>query len=235
MKMADKRKPSFPPSLNKIPGMGLAEFDEKISREQLEQIKRNLPLQNEAKDKVEDCASYLYDTFLLAKAAVREKKKDGLASPAGVARQLKYIQKGSITLLDRLKDADRNTFEAWADTSDLERHEATQEWLQLERLLQNAAERAEQAARAAEIEFLSDGAKRGRRRDVVADVVTVIAAKAYETLTGKYAQRSADRDSGKPYGSFHDFLTQVFQALGISSSPDACNMRLQDELRHLRK
>jgi hypothetical protein len=216
--------------------MGAGEFNEMISREQLEQIMRNLPLRNEVEDKVECWARYLHDTFLLAKAAVREKKKDGSASPAGVARQLKYIQKGSITLLDRLKHADRNTFEAWARTSDLERHEATQEWLQLKSRLQTVAERAERAARAVELvtKFFQDGAKRGRRPDVMAEVVTVIAGNAYETLTGKSAQRSIDRDSGKPYGRFHDFLTQVFQALGIPSSPDSCNMRLQDELRHLR-
>jgi hypothetical protein len=162
---------TIPPSLNKMPGMSQAEVWEMTSREQLERIMRKLPLRNGAEDEIENCAWYLYDSWLLALVAVRKEKR-------------------------------------------------------FKHRLRTAGKRAKRAAQI----------KPGRPRVLVGDLVAVIAGNVYETLTGKLARRSicSDTDNaGKPYGPFHDFLTQVFQVLGIDSSPDARNMDLQKKLSRL--
>jgi hypothetical protein len=151
---------------------------------------------------------------------------------------LREIESGANTLLRRLSNAPPNVFEAWAGAADfadyINSHEVTYEWLQLKRLLENAAERAKQAAQAAAPKA-EDRENRGRPSDYIAASITVVAAKAYEELTGRDAVRNIDRGTGKPRGEFHEFLTVVFEALGIDSSPDAANMQLQADRQHLRK
>jgi hypothetical protein len=114
---------------------------------------------------------------------------------------------------------------------------ATQEWLQLRNLLDITVQRATQSARRVETTLKSAArpktGKRGRPRDQLGDLVTIEAANIYKRRTGKSAVRNTY--SGKPLGDFHNFLVRVFKVLEIKSSPDACNMRLQAELRGMKK
>jgi hypothetical protein len=160
------------------------------------------------------------------------------------ARDLKKIASKSSTLLKLLKRADRKTFEAWATATYPEEigfNTATQEWLQLKELLELTAEGATSSAGKLETIIRKDrlaarkGGKLGRPIDQIGDLVTIEAANIYEHRTGKPAVRSIDRGDHKPSGDFHSFLTRVFKVLKIKSSPDACNMRLQTELRGMKK
>ena len=169
------------------------------------------------------------------------RKRGGWASPASVAKQQKDIASGSTTLLKRLKNADKNVFEAWAwaDEAGVDRHLATQQWLQLKSLLEESSARATRAALATEAVLKAwpkaSAARRGRPPDLFADTMTEIARRVYVEWTGEPTPRSISRDEGKPVGEFHQFLKDVFDALGIPSSPDASNMSLQTELRAMKR
>ena len=147
-------------------------------------------------------------------------------------------------MLKRLKNADRNVFEAWAkaagvDESWVDHHLATQEWRQLTSLLEMTIKRASRAARTGEDVLKAwpkaSAARRGRPPDWIADAMTAIAGGVYAEWTGEPALRSISRHEGNPQGKFHQFLKDVFDALGIPSSPDASNMRLQTELRAMKR
>ena len=65
--------------------------------------------------------------------------------------------------------------------------------------------------------------------------MTEEAAVLYTATTGKIAMRSVSRDTGPVEGAFHAFLTDIFDALGMRSSPYAANMRLQEKLKKRRE
>ena len=110
---------------------------------------------------------------------------------------------------------------------------ATREWLQLKNLLEITAQKAAKSARSVKDTTSAHPkrGKRGRPRDQLGDLVTIEAANIYERRTGKSAVRNIDRVDGKPVGDFHNFLTRVFEVLGIKSSPDARNMQMQAGLK----
>ena len=212
------------------------------SPERLEQIVRALPLQKGGEDNAAAEARELFQCYALASLARAWQKKAGTAGPISVARDLKRIASKSSTLLELLKRADRNTFEAWAgaqypEAVTLER--GVREWLQLKNMLEVTAQRATQSARGVEKTLKSlarpERGKRGRPIDQLADLITIEAAGVYERRTGKRAVRNIDRNRHKPFGDFHNFLTGVFEVLQIESSPDARNMQLQAELRSMKK
>jgi hypothetical protein len=227
------RESKLPPSLSNV-GRSVSAVEEEDRRHRLEQIMHALPLQDGAALKIANFARDLYEMFLLASHLARARRKKRSASPNSVKRQLRYIESGSNTLLKRFRNAPENVFRAWADAANLadyaSYYEVVYDWLQLKRLLENAAERARRAGKAGgrKADFPQD---RGRPPDDIAAAITVVAANAYQELTGRDAVRRIDRDTGKPCGGFHEFLTAVFNGLGINSSPDAANMRLQSE-RH---
>jgi hypothetical protein len=168
--------------------------------------------------------------------SVLHKRKKGYASPASVAKQLKDIATRLATLERRLASADKNVFEALRDASE-DKEVAKEEWLHLKQLLAIMQERAKRAARTAEVVVKACSqpkGKKGRPVDLVADVITVVAAEIYDLRTGKRASRSINRDTGKAEGEFHIFLTEVFQALGVTASPNASNLRLQETLKAMR-
>ena len=76
--------------------------------------------------------------------------------------------------------------------------------------------------------------KRGRQPERRADYITTVAATFYQDFNWTNPFRNIDRDTGKPYGGFHNFLTEVFPILGIETSADAANMRLQASLARIR-
>jgi hypothetical protein len=212
------------------------------SPERLEQIIRDLPLKKGGEDNSAADARALFEVYTLASVARPQQKKLGAAGPITVARDLKLIASRSSTLLKLLKGADGNTFEAWAAVPYPEAvalETATQEWLQLKSLLDITVQRATQSARRVENTLKSaarpKSGKRGRPMDQLGDLVTIEAANIYKRRTGKHAVRNIDRDSGKPFGDFHNFLVRVFEVLEIKSSPDARNMQLQAELRGIKK
>jgi hypothetical protein len=200
------------------------------------------PSQGGGEDNSAADARALFEAYALASWARVQQKKLGAAGPITVARDLKLIASRSSTLLKLIKGADRNTFEAWAavpypEAVTLEM--ATQEWLQLKNLLDITVQRATQSARRVENTLKSAARpkrdKRGRPMDHLGDLLTIEAANIYKRRTGKSVVRNIDRDSGRPFGDFHNFLVRVFEVLEIKSSPDACNMRLQAELRGMKK
>jgi hypothetical protein len=228
----------FPPSMAGLPSLP---DPLEPSPERLEQIIRDLPLKKGGEDNGAADARELFDGYVLASLARVQHKKLGAAGPITVARDLKLIASRSSTLLKLIKRADRNTFEAWAAVPYPEAvafEMAKQEWLQLKNLLDITIQRATQSARRVENTLKSAPPKRGKRgrpKDQLGDLVTMEAAKIYERRTGKSAVRNIDRGSRKPFGDFHNFLVKVFEVLEIKSSPDACNMRLQAELRGMKK
>jgi hypothetical protein len=167
-----------------------------------------------------------------------ERSKAGKASLAGVSRQLRYVARGADTLLKRMKKADRNVFDAWADAgnaaNDIPYHGAIRKWLDLRGLLEDARERAVQAAQSVEAAMKHEPENRGRLAAIAASAVAEEAAVVYERLTGRQAVRSVNRDTGDPEGFFHDFLESVFKIFDIDSSPDYANAKLQADLRFLR-
>jgi hypothetical protein len=198
------------------------------------------PSQGGGEDNSAADARALFEAYALASGARVQQKKLGAAGPITVARDLKLIASRSSTLLKLIKGADRNTFEAWAAVPYPEAvafEMATQEWLQLKTLLDITVQRASQSARRVENTLKSAARPKtgGRPMDQLGDLVTIEAANIYERRTGKSAVRNIDRASGKPFGDFHKFLVRVFEVLEIKSSPDACNMRLQAELRGMKK
>jgi hypothetical protein len=237
----DKPKPVFPPSLGKVPSMSNAALEEEGILHRLEQIICSLTPRSGNNLDPQDLARYLYERFL-ARLAARQKRKAGSASPSGIAKQLKEIARRSNALLTRLKRADKNVFDTWARSAeeyDRVLETPTQEWLQLKNLLEQAAVRATRGAQIADDIIRLKGAatigKRGRPEDEIARVITTIVGAFFQEWTGSLAQRSISRDDGKPSGAFHDFLTEVFQILGIAASPDYSNDRLQKDLAKLGK
>ncbi len=254
------RTPKLPPSLHRVPGARGrggepfdAEEEEALSR--LERAIRDLPHKMRVEEsEIARAALALRKADLKARVelSVRRKKGQDLAgrptaSAGKVIRELKEIARRSAALLDRLKGADGNTVEAWRnaaladDLADdpIQRAAMTQEWAQLKGLLRTAAERARQAAKATQAVVdnfppAGRGGQTGRPKNERADYVATVAALIYRDLTGKAASREIDRKSHNPCGGFHHFLKQVFQAVGISS-PDAANMRLQDQLGKIPK
>jgi hypothetical protein len=227
-------RPRLPPSLSRVSGYTDLEVEEEDCCHRLEQVMRALPLQVGAAPKIKNLARDLYESFRLGKLATGARRKTRSANPTNAKRHLRYIEQGSNTLLRRLRNAPTNVFQAWADADDnaVNPREATKEWLSLQRLLENAAKRAK---RAAETNLAKAGVSenRGRPPDHIAASVTLSAALAFEELTGRDPGRNIDRDTGKPYGEFHEFLEAVFEALGINSSPDASNMQLQADRKKI--
>ena len=133
-----------------------------------------------------------------------------------------------------MKLADRNVFEALSDAAE-DREIAKEEWLGMKSLLGTMQDRAKRAAHTAEavlkIWRKPLKGKAGRPVDLVAETVTWVAAEVYQGRTAKIANRSIDRVSGAAQGEFHAFQTEVFQALGMTASPNASNARLQETLK----
>jgi hypothetical protein len=135
------------------------------------------------------------------------------------------------------------TVEAWVDAAcadGAERGVAKTRMASAREVLEASAERAAAASRAVQnVEKNRTAAgksgRRGRPPDELADHIVVFAANIYERRTGTTAYREISRDNKKPRGGFHNFLTRVFAALGLTSSPDSSNMRLQAKLREMRK
>ena len=109
-----------------------------------------LPLLDGAEAKIKKFSRDLYEPFVFARGASVIKRKTRSASLPNMKRQLRFIESGSNTLLKRLKNAPENVFQTWANVTDVEgntnRQKAVYKWLQLKRLLQDAAERAKRAA-----------------------------------------------------------------------------------------
>jgi len=199
---------------------------------------RDLGVQPGTKSSISKFARDLAESFLFASVAATTKRKTRAVSPAGLKLRLQKIETGARRLADQLRCAHGNVFQAWVQSSapvtEIERQNATQEWLQLRRLLEDSAERARTAAHT-----LRQDSKvfesRGRPPNDIAHLITIVAAGAYQDLTGMIASRSIDRVSGQPVGPFDQFLTKIFEALDIKSSPDAANMWLQSELAQIGK
>ena len=247
--MAGKRIPALPPSLNQIPGIS----NEELLCRQLEPLMGELLSQpvcllgenqrREAERHIPNLAREMCEVVVIARGAEVERSKAGKASLAGVLRQLRYIASGADTLLKRMKKADRNVFDAWADAgnaaNDIPYPESIRKWLDLRRLLEDARERAVQAAQSVEAAMkqfsrASMPENRGRPAEIAASAVAAEAADVYEKLTGRQAIRGVNRDTGDPEGFFHDFLESVFKIFDIGSSPDYANAKLQADLRFLR-
>jgi hypothetical protein len=245
--MAGKRIPALPPNWNRVPGIS----NEELLCRQLEPLMRELLSQpvcllgenqrREAERHIPNLAREMCEVVVIARGAEVERSKAGKASLAGVSGQLRYIASGADTLLKRMKKADRNVFDAWADAgnaaNDIPYHGSIRKWLDLRRLLEDARERAVQAAQSVEAAIklrASMPENRGRPAEIAASAVATEAAVVYEKLTGRQAVRSVNRDTGDPEGFFHDFLESVFKIFDIDSSPDYANAKLQADLRFLR-
>jgi hypothetical protein len=181
-------------------------MEEEEALRQLARAILDLPVKGGDKKSSTTAAQTLLDECLSAKVELRLRKKSGTASTLGVERGLKQIASRSRTLLKLLKNADRNIFEGWvhaARAEEVGREEAKQEWLQLKSLLEDAAERANLAAKQ-EIDRRKNwpapakGGKRGRPPDELADYISVVAANIYQQRTGEIAYREIGRDDGKP-------------------------------------
>jgi hypothetical protein len=224
--------------LNQVPGRSDAELEQERILYRLDQLIRGLTPIAENDVDPSAAAHHLYENFLMAEGAAREKRKSGRASLTRVAKELKDVASGSKTLLKRLKQADRNVFDSWAGAVQEDANATpVEKWLQLKALLQETVTRATRSSQTAEAVVkvcLKAKASSGRPEDLVAAATTLMAACIYEEWTGKIAVRSISRDDGSPGGEFHNFLTEVFRILGITASPDYSNDRLQKELAKLR-
>jgi hypothetical protein len=244
--MAGKRIPALPPSLNAIPGIS----NEELLCRKLKPLMGELLSQpvcllgenqrREAERHIPNLAREMCEVVVIARGAEVERSKAGKASLAGVSRQLRYIARGADTLLKRMKKADRNVFDAWADAgnaaNDIPYHGSIRNWLDLRWLLEDARERAVQAAQSVEaaMKQLSRAdmpENRGRPAEIAASAVAAKAAVVYERLTSRQAVRSVNRDTSEPEGFFHDFLESVFKIFDIDSSPDYANAKRQADLR----
>jgi hypothetical protein len=247
--MAGKRIPALPPNLNRVPGIS----NEELLCRRLEPLMRELLSQpvcllgenqrREAERDIPNLAREMCEVVAMARGAEVERSKAGKASLAGVSGQLRYIASGADTLLKRMKKADRNVFDAWADAgnaaNDIPYHGSIRRWLDLRSLLEDARERAVQAAQSVEAAMkqfsrASRPENRGRPPEIAASAVATEAAVVYEKLTGRQAVRSVNRNTRDPEGFFHDFLESVFKIFYIDSSPDYANAKLQADLRFLR-
>jgi hypothetical protein len=139
--MAGKRIPALPPSLSQVPGIS----NEELLCRQLEPLMRELLSQpvcllrenqrREAERHIPNLAREMCEVVVIARGAEVERSKAGKASLAGVSRQLRYIASGADTRLKRMKKADRNVFDAWADAgnaaNDIPSHGSIRKWLDL--------------------------------------------------------------------------------------------------------
>jgi hypothetical protein len=247
--MAGKRIPPLPPNLNRVPGIS----NEELLCRQLEPLMRELLSQpvcllgenqrREAERHIPNLAREMCEVVVIARGAEVERSKAGKARLAGVSGQLRYIASGADTLLKRMKKADRNVFDARADAgnaaNDLPYHGSIRKWLDLRWLLEDARERAVQAAQSVEAAMkqfsrASMPENRGRPAEIAASAVATEAAVVYQKLTGRQAVRSVNWDTGDLEGLFHDFLESVFKIFDIDSGPDYANAKLQADLRSLR-
>jgi hypothetical protein len=249
--MAGKRIPALPPSLSRVPGIS----NEELLCRQLEPLMRELLSQpvcllgenqrREEERHIPNLAREMCEVVVIARSAEVERSKAGKASLAGVSAQLRYIARGADTLLKRMKKADRNVFDAWADAgnaaNDIPYHECIRKWLDLRGLLGDARERAVQAAQSADAAMkqfsrasMPEPENRGRPAEIAASAAATEAAVVYERLTGRQAVRKVNRDTGDPEGFFHDFLESVFKMFDIDSSPDYANAKLQADSPFLR-
>jgi hypothetical protein len=235
-KTAKQSRKSFPPSLSKIQGVSEWQFQKEECQRRLEEIMHGLPLQPGVRPSIPNFARDLFEYYIFARTVATTKRKTRAVGPAGLKLQLRKIETGARRLATLLKSAHANVFQAWVRSrepnTDLEHQNVTREWLQLRRLLESAADRARIAAQARKpLSEVSEN--RGRPPSDIADAITTEAANAYQELTGLIAARRVDWESGQPVGPFHDFLTEIFAALDIQSSPDAANMRLQSTLTQI--
>jgi hypothetical protein len=229
-------KPKLPPSLSSVPGWSDIEIEDKKRLRLLEEAINGLPpMKGVTESSVAEAARWLLNEWRSAVVNLRLEKKSGTASQVGVQEELGQIASKSRTLLKKLKGADRAAFDAWTAVAHfndgLDREAAKQEWLQLKQLLEFSAERAKKAAEAAQVVIKhrpEAGSKGGRPRDRLGDSVALMAALVYQELTGAPASRVIDGITGKPRGGFFEFLGRVFETLGIGSSPNAANARLQE-------
>jgi hypothetical protein len=232
------KKPELPPSLSGVPGWSDMEIEDEKRLRLLEEAINGLPPMKEVTESgVAEAARWLLNEWRSAVVNLKLEKKSGTASQVGVQGKLGQIASRSRTLLKTLKGADRAAFDAWTAVAHfkdgLDREAAKQEWLQLKQLLEFSAERAKKAAEAAQVVIKhrpEAGSKGGRPPDRLGDSVAIMAALVYQELTGAPASRVIDGITGKPRGGFFEFLGRVFEALGIGSSPNAANARLQERL-----
>jgi hypothetical protein len=252
--MAGKCIPALPPSVSRIPGISNEQHNEELLCRQLETLMRELLAQSvcllgenqrrEAERDIPNLAREMCEVVVMARGAEVERSKGGKASLAGVLGQLRYIASGADTLLKRMKKADRNVFDAWADAgnaaNDIPYHESIRRWLDLRRLLEDARERAGQAAQSVEATMkqfsrasMPENRRHRRPPEIVASAVAAEAAVVYQKLTGHRAVRRVSRDTGDPEGFFHDFLATLFKIFNIDSSPDYANAKLQADSRFL--
>jgi hypothetical protein len=230
--MAGKRipalPPSLPPSLSQIPGIS----NEELLCRELEPLMRELLSQpvcllgenqrREGERHIPNLAREMCEVVVMARGAEVERSKAGKASLAGVSRQLRDIASGTDTLFKRMKKADRNVFDAWADAgiaaNDIPYHESIRRWLNLWWLLEEARERAVQAAQSVEAAMKQSSRasmpeNRGRPAEIAASAVAAEAAVVYEKLTGRQAVRSVNRDTGEAGGLFPRFFRERFQEI----------------------
>jgi hypothetical protein len=213
--MAGKRIRALPPSLSRVPGIS----NEELLCHQLEPLMRELLSQpvcllgenqrREEERHIPNLAREMCEVVVIARGAEVQRSKAGKASLAGVSRQLRYIERGADTLLKRMKKADRNVFNAWADAGnaahDIPYHGSIRKWLDLRGLLEDARERAVQAAQSVEAAMkhssrasMPEPENRGRPPAITASAVAEEAVVVYERLTGRQAVRSVNRDTGEP-------------------------------------
>jgi hypothetical protein len=151
-KSIEAGKSILPRSLNAIRGGGHFQMEEEETLRRLEKAIHDLPLKEGQEHHCAASARAIFDEHQTVAVELRLRKKSGTASAAKVQRDLKQIASRSTTLFRLLKKADRKTFEMWAAAGcDDGIEQATQEWLQLKRLLEASAERASSATKAAKL------------------------------------------------------------------------------------
>src|SRR5262245_14453734 len=194
-----------PPSLNRTPGRSDADIEEEeITRQFREAIEPFCPLSA----KSEIGAQFLYGEFCCARVEENKLKKAGTKGQSAQSNQLQNIATAARRLSRYLKDARGLVFDAWASAEDVNRHTATQEWLQLRNLVEIAARRATKANRRMVCAEHTDG---GRPGDTMAREMSEAAAVIYRELTGKPIDQSIKR------GSFDEFLTRIFEVCEIKA------------------
>jgi len=194
-----------PPSLNRTPGRSNADIEkEEITRQFREAIERFCRLSA----KSESGALFLYWKLCRARVEENKRKKAGTKGQSAQSKQLQNIASAAKRLHGYIKDARGLVFDAWASVEDVDRHTATQEWLQLKYLVEITARRATKAKRRRVRAERTDG---GRPGDAMARVMSEAAASVYTELTGKPI------DQGIKGGSFDEFLTRIFDVCEIKA------------------
>jgi hypothetical protein len=172
-------------------------------------------------------ARFIYSCCLSTKVDVRTKRKQGIAPQTSVAKQLREIASGAVTLSKRLAVAsDGNVFDAWAlatcdHSAANTRQDVVVQWNTLKQLLEETRERAHKAGKTAEemLKVWKIPGQKGRPADDVACLTAAATLEVYERAAGHLGTRSISRDSGRPGGAFHRFLTEVFDILAIKAVP----------------